>query len=863
MAIKKSQLYSTIWKSCDELRGGMDASQYKDYVLVVLFMKYISDKAKVDSDSLIELPKGCTFDDLVEVKNKSNVGEVFNKILEKIADANPELRNVITNADFCDEQKLGKGKDLVEKVSNLIGIFQDSKLDFSGNRESDDDLIGDAYEYLMKNFASQSGKSKGQFYTPSEVSRLIAKLIGIHKDERRMISIYDPTCGSGSLLLRAKAEARHGVSLNGQESDLSTVGMSKMNMIIHGDQTADIRHGDVINNPLHYEIRDSKLQQFDYVVANPPFSKKSWLGTAGAEDKYGRWGNEIGIGVPPEKCGDYAFLLHIIKSIDSNNGKGACILPHGVLFRGNAEAGIREYIVRHHYIKGIIGLPSNLFFGTGIPACIIVLDKSETVNSKGIFMINANEGCAKDGAKNRLREQDIKRIFDVWEAQEDVPHYARFVSYEEIERNEFNLNLPRYIEAEDKEIVQDIDAHLHGGIPAHDIKQMSDIWQACPTLCQSLFTPQRKGYYALIPQKENIRETVANEPSFKSQYSDFNNAINSWEQQTASKLKSLSTGFKPKDLIVEISQPLLTTVNNSPCLVNGYDAYDQLMNYWSDVMQDDCYLVADQGWKAELQLPLDKKGLVKKTYDYTSLQCDLLPVDIVINEYYDKEKEHIDELSANVEETDAEIAQIVNDHSDDFDGYDKVAEVRMAYRGAICRKPMDGEKEVLEALAEMPSSPKAEKQRREAYIAEHKSIFAGWEKTGKKQVTDRLKEIEIYKPLMAETIAVFKEYLEKNDELATYKSQLKEALASLTKAVIKKYAELSEEDIKHLVVDNKWMHELTCHLQDEMTTLTQQITDRVNALVERYAETLGSTTEKVNDLERKVMASLEEMGFTL
>ena len=864
MAIKKSQLYSTIWKGCDELRGGMDASQYKDYVLVVLFMKYISDKAKVDSDSLIELPEGCTFDDLVAAKNKSNVGEVFNKILEAVADANPELRNVITNADFCDEQKLGKGKDLVEKVSNLIGVFQNSHLDFSSNREADDDIIGDAYEYLMKNFASQSGKSKGQFYTPAEVSRLIAKVIGIHKDERRQISIYDPTCGSGSLLLRAKAEARHGVSLNGQESDLSTVGMAKMNMIIHGDQTADIRHGDTINNPLHYEVRDSKLQQFDYVVANPPFSKKSWLGTAGAEDKYKRWGNEIGIGVPPEKCGDYAFLLHIIKSINSDGGKGACILPHGVLFRGNAEAEIREYIVRHHYIKGIIGLPSNLFFGTGIPACIIVLDKSDTVGSKGIFMINANEGCAKDGAKNRLREQDIKRIVDVWEAQQDVPHYARFVAYDEIERNDFNLNLPRYVEAEDKEIVQDIDAHLHGGIPAHDVGQMQDIWNACPTLRNALFTPEREGYYTLIPKTADIRTTVAEEPSFKAQYADFNRAIDVWKEHTAKKLGAIAyDSFNPKDLIDEISQPLLAAVNASPCLVNGYDAYDQLMNYWGDTMQDDCYLIADQGWKAELQLPLDKKGAVKKTYDYTALQCDLLPVDIVIDEFFDTEKTTINKLAAHVEELDNEISQIVEEHEDDFSGYDKEAEVRLAYRAACCRKPLAGEKEILEELLDMPASPKAAKELRNAFIAEHDEIFDGWEKTGKGEVKARLKEIEIYAPLMDETKAVFKLYLDKNDKLKEVKSELKEIVMALTKAVIEKYAALTEGEIKQLVIERKWMYAITNHLLEEMTTLTQQITSRISTVANRYAETLSCTTQKVSEIESRVLGSLKEMGFTL
>lgn len=800
MAVKKSELYSALWESCNKLRGGMDASQYKDYVLVVLFLKYISDKAKVDKDSLIELPEGCSFDNLVQFKNKPNVGEKFNEILEAVAEANPELRNVITNADFCDEQKLGKGKDLVETVSGLIGVFQNSGLDFSSNRESDDDLIGDAYEYLMKNFASQSGKSKGQFYTPAEVSRLIAKLIGIGKDERSQISIYDPTCGSGSLLLRAKAEAKHGVSLNGQESDVSTIGMAKMNMILHGEQTADLRHGDTINIPQHYEIKDVSLQQFDYVIANPPFSQKSWLKSAGAEDKYKRWGNNINIGVPPEKCGDYAFLLHIIKSM-THDGMGACILPHGVLFRGNAEADIRKYIIKQHYIKGIIGLPGNLFFGTGIPACILILDKAHALESKGIFMINANEGFAKDGAKNRLREQDIKRISDVWESGKDVPHYARFVTYEEIERNEYNLNLPRYIEAINKEIQQDIEAHLHGGLPEYDIYQMQDIWDVCATLKDALFVPQRKGYFDLIPEQAAIRETVAAEPSFVAQYEAFNKAVNQWKDKTAKQLKDLKVGFKPKELIVEISESLRLIVEQSPSLVNGYDAYEKLMNYWADVMQDDCYMISDGDWKVELKLPLDKKGGVKKKYDYTDLQCDLLPVEYVVNEYYQKEKAKINELSAQMEDLQQQIETLTEENGEDFDTLDKV-------NAANVKKAL-------------------------------------------KQTTD------------TDVIALFEKFLELDDKLGTAKKAKSVVVANLTKEVLEKYPLLSEKEIKHLVVDCKWMGSILNRLHDEMTTLTQRISDCISSLAERYAATLGETTTKVNDLEKEVLTSLQGMGFVM
>lgn len=807
MAIKKSQLYSTIFESCNKLRGGMDASQYKDYVLVVLFLKYISDKKKVDPDQLIEIPVGCTFDDIVALKYKDNIGEEINKKLEALGKENPELQSVFQNADFCASDKLGTGKDLVETVSGLIGVFQNSGLDFGSNREADDDLIGDAYEFLMKNFATQSGKSKGQFYTPAEVSRLIAKVVGIDKDERPQVSIYDPTCGSGSLLLRAKAEAKKNVSLNGQESDVSTVGMAQMNMIIHGEQCADIQQGDTINNPKHVE--NEMLQQFDYVVANPPFSLKSWLKSAGEEDRYKRWGNGIGIGVPPVKCGDYAFLLHIIKSLN-HKGKGACILPHGVLFRGNAEAQIRKYIVNQHYIKGIIGLPSNLFFGTGIPACIIVIDKENAPDRKGIFMINANEGYAKDGPKNRLREQDIKRIADVWNEQKEVAHYSHFVTYEEIEKNDFNLNLPRYIEAEDHEVVQDIDAHLHGGVPQHDLDQLSHIWAACPTLQSALFNTLRPGYYQLKPLAEELRNAIDNEPSFKQQYQEFNNAINGWVNETSALLKSQGVGLHPKRLIVEISEPLLSAINASPCLVDGYDAYDQLMNYWSETMQDDCYLISSKGWNVELSFPMTGKGVVKKNYDYNDLDCDLLPINIVIDEYFDKEKSKINELTAERESLEADSATLLEEHEEEFSELDKVTIANV--------------KKVLK-------SDEAEK--------------------------------DASKKLDAETKKIFEQYVKLDERLAKVKSDLRTTVADLTKLVVEKYKKLTEEEVKRLVVDQKWMQTITSRLQNEMTSVVQSITDSVSTLSQRYAFTLADANAQVNDLESQVMASLEQMGFKI
>jgi len=444
MALKKSDLYSSLWASCDELRGGMDASQYKDYVLTLLFIKYVSDKYG-DSDDFapsVVIPKGSSFKNMVALKGNAEIGDRINKqIIAPLVAANEGRLGRNDFPDFNDPLKLGEGKAMVDRLTNLIGIFENPVLDFSHNRAENDDILGDAYEYLMRHFATESGKSKGQFYTPAEVSRVIAKAIGIGPNNTNArTTAYDPTCGSGSLLLKVAAEAGNPITLEGQEKDVTTAGLARMNMILHDFPTARISSGNTLSDP---KFKDGEaLRTFDYVVANPPFSDKTWsTGLIPDQDAYQRFA----WGVPPRKKGDYAYLLHILRSM-KGTAKGACVMPHGVLFRGNAEAEIRKRLIQSGCLKAIIGLPPNLFYGTGIPACILVLDKENAAGRRGIYMIDASRGFMKDGPKNRLREQDIRRIVDVYRAQADVPHYARMVPFEEIQdaRNDCNLNLPRY-----------------------------------------------------------------------------------------------------------------------------------------------------------------------------------------------------------------------------------------------------------------------------------------------------------------------------------------------------------------------------------------------------------------------------------
>lgn len=803
MAIKKSQLYSALWEGCNKLRGGMDASQYKDYVLVVLFVKYISDKAKKDTEMLIDVPEGCTFDDMVALKGKTNIGEEMNKILAKLAEAN-DLTGVITNADFADENKLGKGKDLVNTVSDLIGVFQREELDFSNNRAADDDLIGDAYEYLMKNFASESGKSKGQFYTPAEVSRVMAKVIGIGKDERQMISIYDPTCGSGSLLLRAKAEAKHNASIDGQEKDLATIGMARMSMIIHGVDDAELRHGDTLNDPLHKQ-NDTTLQQFDYVVANPPFSMKGWKKSANDQDLFGRWGvGDFFAPVPPSGCGDYAFLLHIVASLKAQ-GHAACILPHGVLFRGGAEAEIRKYLIKKHYISGIIGLPSNLFFGTGIPACIIIIDKEHSSAAKGIFMIDAKEGYQKDGAKNRLREQDLKLIVDTWEAHEDVSHYARFVKFSEIEANDYNLNIPRYVTPEDKEIQQDIYAHLHGGLPAHDVDVvMSSLWEACPTLKDNLFKKEENSYYSLVPDVDKISDTINNDPSYVKQNELYAAVIEKWCKAISEDMYAeVQEECEPKMLIAQWGEKLLAEAKRELKLVSPYNVYEILMNYWAETMQDDCYMVSRDGWKVNLVE-------TKKKSTFEDMECDLLPVPVVINEYYTDELGKIVEKRSEFEQINAEIVAVPEDNVDAFD---------------------EGLYEMLEKVNE----------------ANVKKAVAA----AKKNLVDA----------DSETVKVWNKYL----ELCSKKKEISKAISALvddlTNKVKSEYSKLAPDDVQALVIEKKWIAEIKRGCISEIVRVSESISNQTSLLNRRYAIPLPKIEDELREISAEVNGFLISMGI--
>ncbi|SNB45221.1 type I restriction-modification system subunit M [Geobacter sp. DSM 9736] len=801
MALKKSELYSSLWASCDELRGGMDASQYKDYVLVLLFIKYVSDKYAGVPYAPIKIPDGASFKDMVALKGTSDIGDQINKkIIAPLANAN-KLSDM---PDFNDGTKLGSGKEMVDRLTNLIAIFESPALDFSKNRADGDDILGDAYEYLMRHFATESGKSKGQFYTPAEVSRIMAQILGIREAKTTSATtVYDPTCGSGSLLLKVADEARSAVTLYGQEKDATTAGLARMNMILHNNPTALIVQGNTLADPRFND--GGALKTFDYVVANPPFSDKRW--SNGIDPLYDPYERFKHLGVPPGKQGDYAYLLHIVRSLKSA-GKGACILPHGVLFRGNSEAEIRRNLIRKGYIKGIIGLPANLFYGTGIPACIIVIDKEDAHSRKGIFMIDASSGYMKDGPKNRLRDRDIHKIVDVFNRRSEIPKYARMVSFDEIEKNDFNLNLPRYIDSQQAEDLQDIEGHLKGGIPKADVDALEAYWEVCPQLRQTLFSNNRPGYFDLAVEKAAIKPAIYGHPEFAAFIDHMNALFAEWRDRSAMSLRELQAGCHPKEVIAGLSEELLAHYDRAP-LIDPYAVYQHLMDYWAETMQDDCYLIAADGWKAEtyrvVETKKGKDGKPGKQVD-KGWACDLVPKELIVARYFRKEQEEIDRLAAEVETISATMTELEEEHG--------------------------GEE----------------------------GAFSELEKVNKANVAARLKEVKGDKEAKDEAAALGA-WLKLANEEANLKKRVKEAEAALDAKACAKYPKLTEDEVKALVVDDKWYAALDAAIHGEMDRVSQALAGRVKELAERYEMPVPRMVERITDLEAKVNAHLERMGF--
>ncbi|BCB32039.1 type I restriction-modification system subunit M [Corynebacterium glutamicum] len=618
-------------------------------------------------------------------------------------------------------------------------------------------------------------------------------------------------------MIKVADSAPNGLSIYGQENDNATWALSRMNMILHGNETHDIRQGDTLSDPKF--LKGEQLQTFDYFVANPPFSVKTWKN--GFDKEYDRF---EGFAEPPEKNGDYAFLLHMVKSLKSD-GRGAVILPHGVLFRGNTEAAIREELIRRGLIKAIIGLPANLFYGTGIPACIIVIDKKDAANRTGIFMIDASKGFEKDGPKNRLRPRDMRKVIDTYLAGEEIERYARMVPLSEISdaKNNYNLNIPRYIDTSEPEDIQDLEAHLKGGIPNRDLDALGEYWDAFPKLRSELFRPLREGYSELTVEPEQVAKVIEESEDVKAFTSTVSKAVEDWWSSHRGQLEAIDSQTRPQELIEDLGDDLLEKFRGRP-LISEYSVYEQLLNYWNDTMHDDVTLIVGSGW-VEAAQPREARITGydnKKKAKYESADMvfgtgvkaqrwvtDLIPPALIIDRYFVDEKAELERLTAEQDRASQDVIEYIEEH---------------------------GVEEGLLWEA----------------VNDDGSIKV-------KDARDRLKAAKL-EAIEADEIAALNTVIKLFTAETAAKKAVKDGMLQLDTKAIATYAKLSKEEIQELVVGDKWQAVVAGRFASEVAHLTHDLTSRIRVLGERYGETVGAINDELVKLERRVSGHLSAMG---
>ena len=892
--MKKSELYSMLWEACNKLRGGVEPSRYKDYVLVLLFFKYVSDRYKGQPFAEFTISKGASFEDLIDAKGKSDVGERVDKIIQKFLEDN-RLQGSLPDVSFNNADELGSGKELVDKVSGLIAVFQNPAIDFKNNRASGDDIIGDAYEYFMMKFAQESGKSKGQFYTPSEVSRIIARLIGIGDIKQmptKKWTLYDPAAGSGSLLIRAADEApvdENGdsiVTIFGQEKYPDTAGLAKMNFILHNKGTGEIKSGNTLSTP-QYLDEFNELKKFDFIVMNPPFSDKSWTdGIKPSEDKYKRFD---GYSIPPEKNGDYAWFLHVLKSLDSN-GKAGIVMPHGVLFRGNAEETIRIEVLKKKYIKGIVSLPQNLFYGTGIPACIIIIDKEDAETREGIFLIDASRGFKKDGSKNRLREQDIEKIVQTFINREEIPGYSCFVKYSDVlEKNGGNLNIPRYIQKIDDTLPQNIAAHLKGGIPGTDVDSLKKLWSIAPALKQEIFTciDEVHNIYTLALASGEIEGVISQDESILAEKQHETKVIfEQWKAEVKDILLGIDADTNPKELIRMIAA-MLRVAYEQARLLDNYDVYDCLLNYWNAKLQDDVYAIKAGGYAVAREIDYeyakkkqkDESGETVEVDDTTkvkSFEGALIPKEIMEEVFFAEELAELTTLMEQSAALEAELDEMREEESGDEgllkealnEKGDSIPKANLNKR----IKELDAKKTsaVMDAMTQLVALFDENKTvEMEALIREVPELgeFDIRNKNGtfgKAKLKAALKvaaETAVVPEIYADEYAALTLYSQKYAERDTVDKAYKTARKALDEKLVAKYAELTDDEIKHLLFDMKWMAKLVADVCDEIEQVLNTLSSKVLLIAKRYEHTLGEIEDRTAKSRAAVVSALERMGY--
>ncbi|SDP79142.1 type I restriction enzyme M protein [Eubacterium maltosivorans] len=606
------KIYDQLYNACINLRGNLEPQRFRNYVLSLLFLKYVSIRHNGSNESWnITIPKGGSFDDIVSMKYRENIGEGINVVLRRFAESN-NLNGIIDIADF-NSAELDKDKESIDRISCLVEIFQNLEENIFNEQNHSEYSFLKLYDYLIHKFAYDSTINKEAFYTPNEISIIMARVIGVDSVKDFNKTLYDPACRSGSLLTCAADHAQCNLFIYGQEKNVFSACLARMRLFLHHKKNIEIACGkSALSSPQFKNSNHPNLiKTFDFVVTHLSFMDKSWISDIQVPDPYGRYSNDI-LKKFPEKKEATLWILHILNSLNPT-GKAAVLLPSRVFFPKNINANTYKWIIKHGYIKGIINLPSNLLCETDSPSSILILDKRNASERKGIFIIDANRDFVSKNGKSYLRKRDIHKIISTFLTSDTSnPNYARFIANDELKMmTEYSIDTFYYYKDTAHKDLRDINALINGGIPKKEIAKMNPLWKACPALKNRLFQLIRKDYYCLSVQKEKICQIIATDTAFIKNFEKIEDAFNNWKTHTVPFLKELKNGVNAEELIESISRQLLISFAKVPIL-DEYDFYEELLEYWAQIMRNDVYYILNYENKKNTRY--NKYGSVKNGY---------------------------------------------------------------------------------------------------------------------------------------------------------------------------------------------------------------------------------------------------------
>ena len=850
------EIKKRLWDGATELRGSMDASRYKDYMLGLMFYKFLSDKTLETFRNTAGLGR-ISESDLVEeyTQNREDLGEELDKMIQqvlgyfvapeylyqkwikdintgdfevqKVTDSLNSFEKTIAVTGESDDFKglfssstldltdTALGSNLNERSKNikaLINLFAD--LDMVALQKSD--VLGDAYEYLIGQFAMESGKKAGEFYTPRQVSEVMAQIVA---KTSNIQSIYDPTVGSGSLLLTVgkhlSKEAQKDLFYYGQEKNTATYNLTRMNLLLHGvrPEKMTVRNADTLAHDWPEDpSRPNVGVQFDAVVMNPPYSLKDW-NKAGLKISDPRF--EIAGTLPPDSKGDFAFLLHGLFHLGTN-GTMAIVLPHGVLFRGGSEGDIRQRLLEKNQIDTIIGLPSGMFTNTGIPVIVMVLKKNRPVGEP-VLIIDASRGFVKVGKQNVLQEKDIAKIVDTYSSRNEIEGYSHLATHEEIIANEWNMNIPRYVEADNDEIAQDVDAHLYGGIPKSNIDELLVLNKSVPEVINSSFEVLREGYLMLNKSMEQLTEEVINAPQVLAKNDELRKIAESFVAKYWDILRQVNLD---SDLASLMSEMLSEIKEEVSCIefVDAYSAYQIVAEIWKDSLTKDSELIAASDFytigRTREPNTVTKGSGKNKRQEQDGWIGMLVPNELIAKRLFASEQEEIEALKNKAQEIDSELSELVEAAKvEDSEEYEALYE-------SLKKNEDDEPQDVFEA-----KTIKAELKRAEKGTSEFE-----W-----------LKRVE---KLLADKSSTNKSVKEKE-------KQLKEAVES-------KIENLTNEEIDTLVFE-KWFAGTVDALVGLVEKPLRAELSTIALLENRYAQTFNEIDAQVSELEKAFEALASEL----